>query len=86
MTKGGGDVNIIRRVRVVQGRSGRNLTLLFGQGTLIFSSVLAVIAIIAVLAALLLSALSRGKAQVQASGCRNHLRQIGQAMTMYLSD
>jgi prepilin-type N-terminal cleavage/methylation domain-containing protein/prepilin-type processing-associated H-X9-DG protein len=47
---------------------------------------LAVIAIIAVLAALLLAALSRGKAQAQATGCRNHLRQIGLAMTMYLSD
>jgi prepilin-type N-terminal cleavage/methylation domain-containing protein/prepilin-type processing-associated H-X9-DG protein len=47
---------------------------------------LVVIAIIAVLAALLLPALSHGKAQARAAACRNHLRQIGLAMTMYLSD
>jgi prepilin-type processing-associated H-X9-DG protein len=47
---------------------------------------LIVIAIIAVLAALLLPALAGGKAQAQATGCRSRLRQIGQAMTMYLSD
>lgn len=47
---------------------------------------LVVIAIIAVLAALLLPALARGKAQAQASGCRNRLRQMGLAMTLYLSD
>ncbi|MGO8698757.1 MAG: prepilin-type N-terminal cleavage/methylation domain-containing protein [Limisphaerales bacterium] len=45
-----------------------------------------VIAIIAVLASLLLPALAGGRAQAQAIGCRNRLRQIGQAMTMYLSD
>ncbi len=47
---------------------------------------LIVMAIIAVLAALLLPALAGGKAQAHAAGCRSRLRQIGQAMTMYLSD
>jgi prepilin-type N-terminal cleavage/methylation domain-containing protein len=55
-----------------------------GAFTLI--ELLVVIAIIAVVAALLVPALSRGKAQAQATACRNHLRQIGFAMTMYLSD
>jgi prepilin-type N-terminal cleavage/methylation domain-containing protein/prepilin-type processing-associated H-X9-DG protein len=47
---------------------------------------LVVIAIIAILAALLFPALARGKAQAQAAVCRSRLRQLGLAMTMYLSD
>lgn len=47
---------------------------------------LAVIAIIAIIAALLLPALSRGKAQAQATSCRNHLRQVGLTLMMYVSD
>ena len=45
-----------------------------------------VIAIIAVLTALLLPAISRAKARAQSTACRNHLRQIGLAMAMYVSD
>jgi prepilin-type processing-associated H-X9-DG protein len=55
-----------------------------GAFTLI--ELLLVIGIIAVLTMLLLPALSRGKAQAQATACRNHLRQIGLTLTMYLSD
>src|SRR5262245_61671488 len=47
---------------------------------------LAVISVIAILAALLLPALSRAKAAAQATQCRNNLRQIGLALTFYISD
>jgi prepilin-type N-terminal cleavage/methylation domain-containing protein/prepilin-type processing-associated H-X9-DG protein len=47
---------------------------------------LTVIAIIGILAALLLPALSKVKAQGQSAVCKNHLSQIGKAMTMYVSD
>jgi prepilin-type N-terminal cleavage/methylation domain-containing protein/prepilin-type processing-associated H-X9-DG protein len=47
---------------------------------------LVVIAIVALLAALLLPALSKAKAQAQSAVCKNHLSQIGMAMTMYVSD
>jgi prepilin-type N-terminal cleavage/methylation domain-containing protein/prepilin-type processing-associated H-X9-DG protein len=66
-----------RRKRSAGSRNARAFTLV---------ELLVVSAIIAVLAALLLPALAGGKAQAQAAGCRSRLRQIGQAMTMYLSD
>ena len=47
---------------------------------------LVVIAIIALLAALLLPALSGAKAHAQSAGCKNRLRQIGLALTMYASE
>jgi len=47
---------------------------------------LVVIAIIAILAAMLLPALSRAKAQGQSASCKNHLRQIGLALQMYVGD
>jgi prepilin-type N-terminal cleavage/methylation domain-containing protein/prepilin-type processing-associated H-X9-DG protein len=47
---------------------------------------LVVVAIIAILAALLLPALMRAKAEGQSSSCKNHLRQIGLAMGMYVAD
>jgi len=47
---------------------------------------LVVIAIIAILAAMLLPALARGKAQVNPTACKNHLRQMGLALQMYVGD
>jgi prepilin-type processing-associated H-X9-DG protein/prepilin-type N-terminal cleavage/methylation domain-containing protein len=47
---------------------------------------LVVIGIIGMLAALLLSVLSRARDQADSTACKNHLRQIGAALTMYASD
>jgi len=47
---------------------------------------LVVIAIIGILAALLLPVLSRAKEQGRSAACNNHLRQIGIALGMYVSD
>jgi prepilin-type N-terminal cleavage/methylation domain-containing protein/prepilin-type processing-associated H-X9-DG protein len=57
-----------------------------GHGGFTLVELLTVIAIIAVLAALLLSAVSRVKAQGQSTVCKNNLSQTGRALTMYLSD
>jgi len=47
---------------------------------------LVVIAIIGILAALLLPALSRSKAQAHSTTCKNHLRQMGLALQLYVND
>ena len=47
---------------------------------------LVVLAIIGILAALLLPALSMAKAYAHSTTCKNHLRQIGLALTMYSSE
>jgi prepilin-type N-terminal cleavage/methylation domain-containing protein/prepilin-type processing-associated H-X9-DG protein len=47
---------------------------------------LVVIGIIGLLAALLLPTLSRAKAQAQSAVCKNHLKQTGLALAMYLSE
>ena len=47
---------------------------------------LVIIAIIAILAAMLLPALSRAKAMGQSASCKNHLRQMGLALQMYVTD
>ncbi len=47
---------------------------------------LVVIAILGLLAALLLPALSAAKAHARSTSCKNHLRQIGLTLAMYVSD
>jgi prepilin-type N-terminal cleavage/methylation domain-containing protein/prepilin-type processing-associated H-X9-DG protein len=47
---------------------------------------LVVIAIIGILAALLLPVLSRSKGQATGAVCKNHLRQMGQALQMYVHE
>lgn len=47
---------------------------------------LVVIAVVGLLAALLLPALSAGKARAQSTVCKNNLRQVGLALTSYVSD
>jgi prepilin-type N-terminal cleavage/methylation domain-containing protein/prepilin-type processing-associated H-X9-DG protein len=47
---------------------------------------LVVIAVIAILAALLLPVLSKARARAQSIACKNNLRQVGFALTTYVSD
>lgn len=47
---------------------------------------LVVVAIIGILAVLLLPALSKAKAQAQSTVCKNHMRQMGQALQMYVHE
>ena len=47
---------------------------------------LVVIAIISILAALLLPGLSMAKGYARGTGCKNHLRQMGTALQMYVHD
>src|SRR5579862_9312141 len=50
------------------------------------TELLVVIAVIAILAALLLPVLSQARDHSRNAACKNHLRQIGVALEMYVSD
>jgi prepilin-type N-terminal cleavage/methylation domain-containing protein/prepilin-type processing-associated H-X9-DG protein len=68
------------------GRNRRSVLGPLPAGGFNLIELLVVIAIVGILAALLLPVLSRGKAQAQSAGCKHQLRQIGLALTMYVSE
>src|ERR1044071_10069111 len=57
-----------------------------GRGGFSLIELVAVIAILSLLAALLLPALAKAREQGRSSVCRNNMRQIGLAMTLYTDD
>jgi prepilin-type processing-associated H-X9-DG protein/prepilin-type N-terminal cleavage/methylation domain-containing protein len=83
-------MNIIREscpISMNRKPSGRNRpSVLPGAGAFTLLELLVVIGIIAVLAALLLPALSRGESRSRSAACKNNLKQIGLALTMYVAD
>src|SRR3954469_23695101 len=70
-------MRILKRGKVGECSKAEGFTLL---------ELLVVIAIIAILAALLLPALASARARAQSTACRNNLRQVGLALTAYISD
>jgi prepilin-type N-terminal cleavage/methylation domain-containing protein/prepilin-type processing-associated H-X9-DG protein len=58
----------------------------WGQGAFTLIELLVVIAIIAILAALLLTSLSKAKAQAQSIECLSNLKQLQTAWQMYIGD
>jgi prepilin-type N-terminal cleavage/methylation domain-containing protein/prepilin-type processing-associated H-X9-DG protein len=69
-------VKILRVLNEIR-PSGRGFTL---------TELLVVIAVIAILAALLLPAISSVSAHAKSTVCKNHLRQMGQALQMYVHE
>jgi prepilin-type N-terminal cleavage/methylation domain-containing protein len=59
---------------------------LYPKNAFTLIELLAVVGIIAILAALLLPSTSQAKSKSQSTACKNHLLQIGRAMSMYAAD
>ena len=75
-----------RRGRGCLRRTGGERSQCQGNAGFTLVELLVVIAIIAILAAMLLPTLSGAKAASQSTSCKNHLRQMGLALKMYLED
>jgi len=75
-----------KRMMSTVGRNRRSVSSSVHAGGFTLVELLVVIAIIGILAALLFPALSGAREKARSTACKNHLRQIGLALTMYASE